>query len=70
MMVFLIHLIGLNSLKNLKDGCIILIKFVLGLAIFIVVLNSKQAEKPAFFVAFCDLCYNIPDFLFWRVMVC
>ena len=51
-MVFLIHLIGLNSLKNLKDSCIILIKFVLGLAIFIVFLNSKQAEKPAFLLLF------------------
>lgn len=52
MMVFLIHLIGLHSLKNLKDGCIILIKFILGLDIFIVVLNSKQAERPAFLLLF------------------
>lgn len=51
-MVFLIHLIGLHSLKNLKDGCIIPIKFVLGLAMFIVFLNSKQAEKPAFLLLF------------------
>lgn len=51
-MAFLIHLIGLNSLKNLKDGCIILSEFVLSLAIFIVILNSKQAEKPAFLLLF------------------